>query len=38
MTRHLSLVAEGRYRETVSNDARLQFERYQYTLGVRWEQ
>ncbi len=38
ITRHLSLVAEGRYRETVSNDARLQFERYQYTLGVRWEQ
>jgi Tetratricopeptide repeat len=38
MTRHLSLIAEARYRETVSNDARLQFERNQYTLGVRWEQ
>lgn len=38
MTRRLSLVAEGRYRETVSNDPRIQFERYQYNLGVRWEQ
>ncbi len=38
MTRHLSLIAEARYRETVSNDARVQFERNQYTLGVRWEQ
>jgi tetratricopeptide (TPR) repeat protein len=38
MTRHLSLIAEARYRETVSNDARIQFERNQYTLGVRWEQ
>jgi tetratricopeptide (TPR) repeat protein len=38
MTPHLSLVAEGRYRETVSNDTRLQYERMQYILGVRWEQ
>jgi hypothetical protein len=37
MTKHLSLVAEGRYRETVSNDTRIQYERIQYLLGVRWE-
>lgn len=38
MTRHLSLVGEARYRETVSNDTRIQYERNQYVLGVRWEQ
>lgn len=38
MTDHLSLVGEGRYRETVSNDTRIQYERYQFILGVRWEQ
>jgi len=38
MTRRLSLVAEGRYRETASNDIRIQYERMQYMLGVRWEQ
>ena len=38
LTRHLSLVAEGRYRETVSNDIRIQYERIQYMLGIRWEQ
>ncbi len=38
MTRHLSLVAEARYRETVSNDTRIQYERNQYVIGVRWEQ
>ena len=37
MTRHLSLVAEARYRETVSNDLRIQYERTQYLLGVLWE-
>jgi len=37
MNRHLSLVAEARYRETVSNDTRIQYERNQYVLGVRWE-
>ena len=36
--RHLSLVAEASYRETVSNDIRIQHKRNQYTLGVRWEQ
>ena len=38
MTRNLSLVAEASYRETVSNDTRIQYERMQYILGVRWEQ
>ncbi len=38
VTRHLSLVGEARYRETVSNDTRIQYERNQFTLGVRWEQ
>lgn len=38
MWRHLSLVAEAKYRETVSNDIRIQYERYQYSLGLRWEQ
>ncbi len=38
MTKHLSLVGEARYRETVSNDTRIQYERGQYILGVRWQQ
>ncbi|MGI9233064.1 MAG: hypothetical protein ACR2RD_05480 [Woeseiaceae bacterium] len=37
MTNHLSLVAEALYHETVSNDTRIQYERWQYMLGVRWE-
>jgi len=37
MTRHLSLVGEIRYRETVSNDTRIQYERNQYALGILWE-
>jgi len=37
LTRGLSLIAEARYRETVSNDTRIQYERKQYLLGVRWE-
>ncbi len=37
MTRHFSLVAKASYRETVSNDTRIQYERNQYSLGVRWE-
>lgn len=36
--RGLSLVAEGRYYEIVSNDIRIQHERTQYFFGVRWEQ
>ena len=38
MTRHLSLVADVRYRQTVSNDIRIQYDRTQYSLGIRWEQ
>jgi tetratricopeptide (TPR) repeat protein len=38
MTPSLSLVAEARYRETISNDTRIQYERNQYVLGVRWQQ
>lgn len=36
MTRGLSLVAEARYRETVSNDIRIQYERMEYMLGILW--
>jgi hypothetical protein len=38
MTRRLSLVGEARYRQTVSNDIRIQYERTLYFLGIRWEQ
>jgi hypothetical protein len=37
MTHHLTLIGEARYYETVSNDTRIQYERNQYTLGVRWD-
>jgi len=37
MTPQLSLVAEARYDETISNDTRIQYERFQYILGVLWE-
>lgn len=38
VTPRLSLVAEARYRETVSNDTRIQYARNQFLLGVRWDQ
>ncbi|NNF50669.1 MAG: hypothetical protein HKN65_12500, partial [Woeseiaceae bacterium] len=38
MTRRLSLVLDARHRETESTDARIQYDRRQYVLGVRWEQ
>ena len=38
MTPRLSLIAEARYRETVSNDIRIQYARNQYSLGLRWQQ
>ena len=38
MTKHLSLIGEALYRETVSNDIRIQYERRRYLLGVRWQQ
>jgi len=37
-TRHLSLVAEATLREVVSNDIRIQYDRTQYLIGVRWQQ
>ena len=37
MTSRFSLVAEARLREVVSNDIRIQYERTQYVLGIRWE-
>lgn len=37
-TRNLSLFAEVRHREVVSNDIRIQYDRTGYALGVRWEQ
>ncbi|NNL62338.1 MAG: tetratricopeptide repeat protein [Woeseiaceae bacterium] len=36
--RGLSLVTEGRFHQTVSNDIRIQHERARYFFGVRWEQ
>lgn len=38
MTERLSLVGEAIYRETDSNDLRIQYQRNQFVLGVRWEQ
>jgi tetratricopeptide (TPR) repeat protein len=38
MTRHLTLIGKLRHHETASNDTRIQYERNQYSLGVRWEQ
>ncbi|MBT8108829.1 MAG: hypothetical protein KJP17_11365 [Gammaproteobacteria bacterium] len=37
MTPQLSLVAEARFREVVSNDIRIQYERALFSLSVRWE-
>jgi len=38
MTRHLSLVFEAEYRDQASNDTRIQYDRNQFVLGVRWQQ
>jgi tetratricopeptide (TPR) repeat protein len=37
ITGHISVVAKASYRETVSNDTRIQYERNMYSLGVRWD-
>ena len=37
MTKSLTLVAEGRLREVVSNDLRLQYDRNMYAVSIRWE-
>lgn len=38
MTKRLSLVLEAEYRDQVSTDARLEYERSRYSLGIRWQQ
>jgi tetratricopeptide (TPR) repeat protein len=38
LKRHLSLFVEVRHKETVSNDIRIQYDRSQYMIGVRWDQ
>ena len=37
MTQGLSLVGRARYRETVSNDTRIEYERWEFILGVLWQ-
>ncbi|MEM8815513.1 MAG: hypothetical protein AAGE85_06780 [Pseudomonadota bacterium] len=37
LTRSLTLNAEARMEEVVSNDARIAYERNQFVLGIRWE-
>jgi len=37
MTRSLSLVLEGRWRERASTDTRIAYDRNQFVLGIRWE-
>ena len=37
-TRHLSVAAEANLREVVSNDIRIQYDRTQYLVGIRWQQ
>ena len=37
MTPGLSIIAEGQYREVASNDTRIQYERTQFVVGVRWQ-
>ncbi len=36
LTRSLRLVAEGQFREVLSNDTRISYQRTQYALSVRW--
>lgn len=38
MTRHLSLLGELQFRDSVSNDTRIDYSRTQFIIGVRWEQ
>jgi tetratricopeptide (TPR) repeat protein len=37
-TRHLSVEAKAVVREVVSNDIRIQYDRTQYQVGIRWQQ
>jgi len=38
ITRHLSIFTDARFHEIVSNDLRIQYDRTEYVLGVRWDQ
>jgi tetratricopeptide (TPR) repeat protein len=38
LKRHWSLFLEARHKETVSNDIRIQYDRSQYIIGIRWDQ
>ncbi|MDH3621448.1 MAG: hypothetical protein OER91_11175 [Gammaproteobacteria bacterium] len=38
ITKRLSIFAEATLRERTSNDLRIQYDRNQYAIGVRWEQ
>lgn len=38
LTPKLSVVAEANFRETASNDTRIQYENKFYVLGIRWQQ
>lgn len=38
ITPRFSVYLEGRHKETVSNDIRIQYDRSQYFIGVRWDQ
>jgi len=38
VTRHLSIFTDVTLHEVVSNDLRIQYDRTEYVLGVRWEQ
>jgi len=37
MTRSLKLVAEGYYRQTISTDSRIAYDRNRYSIGIVWE-
>jgi hypothetical protein len=37
-SRHLSIEAAANLREVVSNDIRIQYDRTQYLVGIRWQQ
>jgi hypothetical protein len=37
MTPSLALVAEANFREVVSNDLRIQYDRNRYALSIRWQ-
>jgi len=38
MTPHLSMIAELGYRDVVSTDTRIAYDRQRYSIGVVWQQ